>query len=222
MTDSAMTDSAMTDSAMTGVVVCDDHGIVRSGIRRVLEETEDLELLASVATGHDLLAAIAEFHPDLAVVDIRLSDGSGLDLLDPIGKLSSATRVVMLSMYGARGYVEQARARGARGYLTKECLEDDLIIALRRVMREDCFVSFRQQPGAPGAAGSASAVDVLSSREVEVLNLLVLGMTNPEIAEQLCVSPRTVESHRAGVQRKLGVRTRAELARVARESGLMD
>jgi len=211
---------------MVGVVVCDDHGIVRSGIRRILEETDDLELLASASTGDELLAAVTRFQPDLAVVDIRLSDCSGLDLLAPIGKLSPATRVVMLSMYGARGYVEKARLGGARGYVTKECLEDELILALRRVMDTDGFVSFRQpevqRAGRRTGAESPSAVDGLSAREAEVLNLLVLGLTNPEIAERLCVSPRTVESHRAGVQRKLGVRTRAELARVARESGLVE
>lgn len=207
---------------MVGVVVCDDHGIVRSGIRRILEETDDLELLASASTGDELLAAVTRFQPDLAVVDIRLSDCSGLDLLAPIGKLSPSTRVVMLSMYGARGYVEKARLGGARGYVTKECLEDELILALRRVMDSDGFVSFRQPEGQDSGRDRPSAVDGLSSREAEVLNLLVQGLTNPEIAERLCVSPRTVESHRAGVQRKLGVRTRAELARVAREAGLVE
>jgi DNA-binding NarL/FixJ family response regulator len=207
---------------MVGVVVCDDHGIVRSGIRRILEETDDLELLASASTGDELLAAVTRFKPDLAVIDIRLSDRSGLDLLAPIGRLSPATRVVMLSMYGARGYVEKARLGGARGYVTKECLEDELILALRRVMDTDGFVSFRQPDGEPAGRQRGSPVDGLSAREAEVLNLLVLGLTNPEIADRLCVSPRTVESHRAGVQRKLGVRTRAELARVAREAGLVE
>ncbi len=206
---------------MVGVVVCDDHGIIRSGIRRILEETHDLELLASASTGDELLAAVKEFQPVLAVIDIGLPNCSGLDLLAPIAKLSPATRVVMLSTYGARGYVEKARLGGARGYITKECLEDELILALRRVLEADEFVSFRQDSEAEGRP-RPSAVDGLSPREIEVLNLLVLGLTNPEIAERLCVSPRTVESHRAGVQRKLGVRTRAELARVAHEAGLVE
>lgn len=207
---------------MVGVVVCDDHGIIRSGIRRILEETDDLELLASAATGDELLAAVKQFQPALAVIDIGLPDCNGLDLLAPIGKLSPATRVVMLSTYGARGYVEKARLGGARGYITKECLEDELILALRRVLEADEFVSFRQSAGEAEGRPRPSAVDGLSPREIEVLNLLVLGLTNPEIAERLCVSPRTVESHRAGVQRKLGVRTRAELARVAHEAGLIE
>jgi DNA-binding NarL/FixJ family response regulator len=207
---------------MVGVVVCDDHGIVRSGIRRILEETDDLELLAAASTGSELLAAVREFRPALAVIDIGLPDCNGLDLLAPIAKASPVTRVVMLSTYGARGYVEKARLGGARGYITKECLEDELILALRRVLDADEFVSFRQPDSEAEGRARPSAIDGLSPREIEVLNLLVLGLTNPEIAERLCVSPRTVESHRAGVQRKLGVRTRAELARVAHEAGLVE
>ncbi len=205
-----------------GVVVCDDHGIVRSGIRRMLEETDDLQLLASASTGSELLAAVKQFQPALAVIDIGLPDCSGLDLLGPIGKASPTTRVVMLSTYGARGYIEKARLGGARGYITKECLEDDLIQALRKVLAADEFVAFPQPTGQAEGRDRPSAIDGLSPREVEVLNLLVLGLTNPEIAERLSVSPRTVESHRAGVQRKLGVRTRAELARVAHEAGLVE
>jgi DNA-binding NarL/FixJ family response regulator len=206
---------------MIGVVVCDDHGIVRSGIRRIIDETEDLELLAAAASGVELLSAIRQFRPDIAVLDIRLAEGSGLDLLDEVLHTSPSTRVVMLSMYGAKGYVEKSRALGARGYLTKECLDEELIGTLRRVMAEDGFVSpHAASTRRTGNPGRRNAVDELSAREAEVLTLLVEGFTNPEIAERLCVSPRTVESHRAGVQRKLGVRTRAELAQVAREAGL--
>lgn len=208
---------------MIGVVVCDDHGIVRSGIRRILDETDDLQLLDAVATGAELLSAVTRFRPDLVVLDIRLGNGSGLDLLASVGRISPTTRVVMLSMYSAKGYVEKARAAGARGYLTKECLDEELIGALRRVMTEDGFISSRALSNRQaGGTARRSAVDELSAREAEVLGLLVEGFTNPEIADRLCVSPRTVESHRAGVQRKLGVRTRAELARVAREAGLGD
>lgn len=207
---------------MVGVVVCDDHGIVRSGIRRILEETEDLELVAAASTGSELLDAVKRFQPALAVIDIGLPDCSGLDLLGPIAKASPGTRVVMLSTYGARGYVEKARLGGARGYITKECLEDELILALRKVLDADEFVAFGQPDRTVEGRPRPAGVDGLSPREIEVLNLLVQGLTNPEIAERLSVSPRTVESHRAGVQRKLGVRTRAELARVAHEAGLVD
>jgi len=200
-------------------VVCDDHGIIRSGVGRMLAEAGDLTLLASTSTCSQLLTEIRAHRPGLALLDIRLSDGSGLDLLGPISRISPSTRVVMLSMFGARAYIERARSRGARGYLTKDCLEDELIAALRKVLTGDEFVCPHLRPADP--AEPDHPMDALTAREVDVLELLVLGLTNAEIAERLVVSPRTVESHRAVVQRKLGMRTRAELARFARDAGLV-
>lgn len=204
---------------MIGVVVCDDHGIVRSGIRRIFASTDDLVLLDSVATGKELLIAVAEHRPDVAIVDIRLPDCSGLDLVSPVAAVCPETRVVVLSMYGARGYVEKARAVGARGYVTKECLEDELTAAVRHVMTDQGFVA-GCSPGRSPSESWSGCVGDLSAREREVLVLLALGMTNAEIADQLFLSCRTVESHRASLQRKVGLRSRAELARVARDAGL--
>jgi DNA-binding NarL/FixJ family response regulator len=208
---------------MIDVVVCDDHGIIRSGIRRLLQGTPDLHLVASAPTGDLLLSAIEEFRPPLAVLDIRLSDCSGLDLLGKIARISPETRVVMLSMYGARGYIEKAKANGARGYITKECLDEELVAVLRAVARGEGFVTFRSEATqGPRTDTPTANVDVLSSRELEVLKLIASGLTNAEVADELRVSPRTVESHRASIQRKLMVRTRAELAQLARDAGLMD
>ncbi len=209
---------------MISVAVCDDHGIIRSGIQRILEATNDFQLVASAPTGEALLRTLRDFTPDLVVLDIRLSDCSGLDLLEQIAAIAPKTRVVMLSMYGARGYVEKAKSLGAHGYITKECLDDDLVWVLRAVMKGDGFVSLRSgDSGAPSSGKSgADNIDSLSSRELEVMKLIANGLTNTEIAGVLSVSPRTVESHRASIQRKLLIRTRAELAQVAREACLLD
>ena len=130
----------------------------------------------------------------------------------------------MLSMYGAKGYIDKAKARGARAYITKECLDEELVTVLQAVMRNEGFISF--PPAAPNAGGHEKPVetniDALSSRELEVMRFIASGLTNTEIGEKLSVSPRTVESHRASIQRKLMVRTRAELARIARDAGLLD
>ncbi|ABH00314.1 MULTISPECIES: response regulator [Rhodococcus] len=209
---------------MISVVVCDDHGIIRSGIRRILETTTDFHLVASAPTGELLLQAVRDFAPELVVLDIRLTDCNGLDLLEQISAISPETRVVMLSMYGAKGYVEKAKTRGARGYITKECLDEELVSVLYAVMKDEGFVSFRAdttEPGGPESLLEAN-IDSLSSRELDVLKMIASGLTNTEIAEELTVSPRTVESHRASIQRKLLIRTRAELARVARDAGLLD
>lgn len=204
---------------MISVVVCDDHGIVRSGIARILEKTADFELVAAAPTGELLLLAVRDSKPDLVVLDIRLADGSGLDLLKQILTIAPGTRVVMLSMYSAKGYIEKARTHGARGYITKECLDEELVSVLQTVMAEDGFVTFRP----PETEKRLKAdIDSLSSRELEVMVLIASGLTNAEIADQLTVSPRTVESHRASIQRKLRIRTRAELAIVARDADLLD
>lgn len=204
---------------MISVVVCDDHGIIRSGIARILEKTDDFELVSAAPTGELLLQAVRDFTPDLVVLDIRLSDCSGLDLLKQVLAIAPDVRVVMLSMYSARGYIEKAKAEGARGYITKECLDEELVSVLQAVMTEDGFISFRS---AEPEKRLEVDIDLLSSRELEVMVLIASGLTNAEIADRLTVSPRTVESHRASIQRKLLIRTRAELALVARNAFLLE
>ena len=204
------------------VVVCDDHGIIRSGIARILERTADFELVAEAPTGELLLQTLRSVKPDLVVLDIGLPDCNGLDLMARVLADTPETRVVILSMYSAKGYIEKAKTRGARGYITKECLDAELLSVLQAVMRgDDQFVSFRSSSAGPETHTKAN-INALSSRELEVLGLIAAGLTNSEIADELTVSPRTVESHRASIQRKLSIRTRAELARVARAAGLLD
>jgi DNA-binding NarL/FixJ family response regulator len=186
---------------------------------RMLADTDDLTLLAAASTGDELLAAVRAHRPALVLLDVRLADISGLDLVGPVTRLSPSTGVVMLSMFGANAYIDKARSLGARGYLTKDCLEHELIGALRHVVNGSDFVSPRPRLG--HRLERVDALDSLTARELEVLELLAAGLTNTEIGERLVVSPRTVESHRAAVQRKLGVRTRAELARFARDAGLL-
>ncbi|RHW23629.1 DNA-binding response regulator [Nocardioides immobilis] len=204
---------------MISVVVCDDHGIIRSGIARILEKTDDFELVSAAPTGELLLEAVRDFTPDLVVLDIRLSDCSGLDLLKQVLAIAPGVRVVMLSMYSAKGYIEKAKAEGARGYITKECLDEELVSVLHAVMTEEGFISFRS---AEPEKRLDVDIDLLSSRELEVMVLIASGLTNAEIADRLTVSPRTVESHRASIQRKLLIRTRAELALVARNAFLLE
>jgi DNA-binding NarL/FixJ family response regulator len=204
---------------MTSVVACDDHGIIRSGIARILEKTADFELVAAAPTGELLLQAVRDLRPDLVVLDIRLTDCSGLDLLKQVLTIAPHTRVIMLSMYSAKGYIDKARTQGARGYITKDCLGEELVSVLQAVTTEGGFVSFRSRE--PEKRLEAD-IDSLSSRELEVLVLIASGLTNAEIADQLIVSPRTVESHRASIQRKLWIHTRAELAQVARDACLLD
>jgi DNA-binding NarL/FixJ family response regulator len=205
---------------MITIVTCDDHRIVAAGIRRILAETTDLVLQASVLTAADLLTAVKELRPAVAVVDIDLPDGNGLELPGRIREASPTTKTVIFSMYSGRAYVQKARANGASAYLTKACLDEELTATIRAVAHNDGFVSSSQQAGEVPADAPIKSLDVLSARELEVLKLLSQGLTNSEIATSLFVSPRTVEGHRASIQRKLGLRTRAELARAAHAAGI--
>jgi DNA-binding NarL/FixJ family response regulator len=208
---------------MISVAVCDDHALIRYGIQRILEGTTEFELVAASATAEALMAALPDLRPDLLVLDIRLTDGSGLDLLERIAATVPGTRVVMLTMYGAKGYIETARLRGARGYITKECLDEELVSVLRAVMDDEGFVSLRtEEPVASSSERRRPEIDLLSARELEVMKLIAAGLTTAEVAAKLAVSPRTAESHRASIQRKLQIRTRAELARIALDEGLLD
>jgi DNA-binding NarL/FixJ family response regulator len=184
----------------------------------------EVQLMVSASTGELLLQTLQDIKPDLVVLDIRLADCSRLDLLQQVSIVAPEARVVMLSMCGAEGYVDKAKSRGAWGYITKECLNEELVSVLHAVMSDEGFISFaaaRRKTARHRKAVEAN-IDALTSRELEVMKLIASGLTNTEIGEELTVSPRTVESHRASIQRKLLVRTRAELARVARDAGLLD
>lgn len=204
---------------MISIVTCDDHRIVAAGIRRILAETPDLVLEGSVVTAADLLTMVKELRPSVAVVDIDLPDGSGLELPAQIAGASPTTKTIIFSMYSGRAYVQKAKANGASAYLTKACLDEELIATIREVVAGADFVSL-QHGGELPADAPVTSLDALSARELEVLKLLTRGLTNSEIAAELIVSPRTVEGHRASIQRKLGLRTRAELARAAHAAGI--
>lgn len=204
---------------MISIVTCDDHRIVAAGIRRILAETPDLVLQGSVVTAAELLAMVKELRPSVAVVDIDLPDGSGLELPARIAEASPTTKTIIFSMYSGRAYVQKAKANGASAYLTKACLDEELIATIRAVVDSADFVSLAHEGEVP-AETPITSLDPLSARELEVLKLLTRGLTNSEIATELFVSPRTVEGHRASIQRKLGLRTRAELARAAHAAGI--
>lgn len=203
---------------MIRVVCCDDHGIVASGLERVLSATDDLALEAAYTSGDALLAGVQLLRPDVALVDVDLPEESGLDLPAQIAQLSPSTRTIIFTMYSAYGYVRKARQNGAHGFLPKACPDDVIVQAVRDVAAGRSFVTIVEEPTA--AAGSDRTLAQLSERELDVLRLLMLGLTNAEIATDLVVSPRTIENHRASIQRKLNVRTRAELSRAARAAGL--
>lgn len=213
-------------SKPTRVALCDDHTLVRTGLRRILEAEADLEVVGEAGTAAEALRLVRTAQPEVLVLDVGLPDGNGLDVCAAVLRTAAGTRVLMLTVHDDAAYLRQAFAAGASGYLAKHAADSELVGAVRAVAAGEKYV----QP-ALGAALLAPGVSqaplsgpggVLSEREVDVLRLIALGLTNGEIADTLYVSVRTVETHRAHVQQKLDVRGRADLVAFAREHGLLD
>lgn len=208
------------------VALCDDHAVVRSGLRRILNEQGDIEVVGEAGNADDAVALAVEARPDVFVMDLGLPGTGGIEATRQVRAASPHTRVLVLTVHDDVAYLRRAFEAGATGYLVKDAADVELVLAVRHVSQGDEYVhpglgAALLGPGqnAPRASGPGGE---LSDRELEVLRLVALGYTNAEIAAELYVSVRTVETHRAHLQQKLGIRARADLVRYAREVGLLD
>ncbi len=202
------------------VLLCDDHALVRSGLRRLLECEGDIEVVGEAADAEEAVAQVGAHKPDVLLLDIVLPGRSGLEAIQDLDAASPETRILILSMQDDPSYVRRAFEAGAHGYLLKDAADSDLVQAVHEVAGGHRYV--HPTLGARLAAGQGAAgpsTEELSAREHEVLRLLALGHTNQEIAKMLFISVRTAETHRARIMQKLGLATRAEIVRYALESG---
>jgi DNA-binding NarL/FixJ family response regulator len=206
------------------VLVADDHTVVRQGIRHVLEEERDFAVVAEAATGAEALAAAERHRPDVVVLDISMPGESGLAVAARLRELLPATRVLILSMHDNTEYVVESVRSGADGYLLKDSAATELRSAVRAVHRGESWFSpaiASRLSAALRGGGAPGALDQLTAREREVLVGVARGYTNKEIAAELGISHRTVETHRESLMRKLGIRTVAGLTKLALEQGLI-
>ncbi len=207
---------------MLRVLIADDHGIVRSGVRMLIDRQADMEVVAEAEDGVDAVSqAIAE-RPDVAVLDVAMPRMTGIQAAREIKAQSPATNVLLLSMHDDERYMYDALQAGASGYVLKRAADADLVDAVRAVADGRPFVS----PHAEGADKWMSAAegprDPLTPRELDVVKLIAEAYTNKQIAEILHLSEKTVESHRANVLNKLGMRDRVEIVRYAIRRGLIE
>ena len=213
---------------MTGLIrvaLCDDHAVVRSGLRRIVDDEPDLEVVGEAGTAEEAVVVARAERPDVFVMDLGLPGTSGIDATRRIAEASPATAILVLTVHDDIAYLRKAFDAGARGYLVKDAADVELVLAIRQVAAGEEYVHPRLGAAllSPSTAGHlVGPGGELSERELEVLRLVALGNTNAEIATELYVSVRTVETHRAHVQQKLGIKARAELVRYARENGLLD
>jgi DNA-binding NarL/FixJ family response regulator len=207
------------------ILVADDHGIVRSGIRLLLERQADIEVVAEAADGVEAVEQALTCRPDLCILDVGMPRMTGLQAARAIRAHMPDVRVLMLSMHDDEHYLFEALKAGASGYVLKREADQDLVGAVRAVGRGDAFLtnaaerSIIRQWMADGARGP---VVPLTPREEEVVKLIAEAHTNAQIAAILHLSEKTVESHRANVLRKLGMRDRVELVRYAIRRGLVE
>jgi two-component system response regulator NreC len=207
------------------ILIVDDHAVVRSGLRLLLDAEKDFETVAEAGTARDAVFEARKHKPDVILMDVVLPDRSGIEATHDVLKEAPEARVLVLSMQDDPSYVREAFSAGASGYVLKEAADAELVTALRQVASGEPYV--HPALGARMAAAEAEAVaraeaDPLSDREREVLRLLALGHTNQEIAQMLFISVRTAETHRAHIMQKLRLTTRAELVRYALAQGLLE
>ncbi len=203
------------------VMLVDDHAVVRAGIRMLLESQADVTVVAEASSAEDALAVVLDRDPDVIVTDLSMEGIRGAAVVEAFADRFPGSLILVLSMVDSPADVRRALEAGAKGYMLKGAAATELPDAISRILNGESYV----QPAlgallagvGPRATTYADPVAALTEREREVLSLLAIGHTNPEIATLLYLSPRTVESHRSNIQRKLGVRSRADLVRAAAE-----
>jgi len=214
------TDDTTSSTEPISIVLADDHQVVRSGLRMLLDNEADFEVVAEASDVDEARRHMRGHHPKVLVLDLNMPGGSSLEAIPTMREESPDTQIVVLTMQQEPAFAREALGAGALGYVLKEAADDELVQAVRRAAVGECYlnptlgarIASEPPPGPP---------DDLSEREVDVLRLIALGHTNAEIAEQLYLSVRTVETHRSHIQQKLRLSTRAELVGYALDRGLI-
>ncbi len=204
----------------TRIVLADDHAVVRSALRLLLDAEADLEVVAEAGDVETTIRYVRGHKPQVCVLDLNMPEGRSLDSVPELLGASPETGVVVLTMETDPIYAREALRAGVLGYVLKEAVEEELVSAVRLAAEGKNYL--QPELGAKLAGDPEQLIDGLSERERDVLRLIALGHTNTEVAEHLYLSVRTVESHRAHIQEKLRLNKRSELVRYALSRGMLD
>lgn len=212
---------------MTAIVLADDHHLVRQALRTLLAAEPDFQVVGEAGDGLEATQVVERLKPDVLVVDLFMPGLGGLEVTREVVRRSPQTRVVILSMYSNEAYVLEAFRNGASGYVLKDSTSADLVQAVRDAVAGRRYLSPPLSQRAIDAyaerskEAAADAYETLTTREREVLHLAAEGYSNPEIAARLSISPRTAETHRANLMRKLGLHSQTDLVRYAIRRGIL-
>jgi len=211
---------------MINVLLADDHSIVRAGLRRIVEESGDMTVVAEASNGKEAIRLVREQHPDVAVIDISMPEVGGLEVIHRLRPEYPELPILILTMHEEQQYAVRVIEAGAMGYITKKSAPEQLVKAIRKVYAGARFLTeeaaeYLALHIAKGKTGQ-SPLDLLSARELQVLRRLALGHTNREIAEAYSISIKTVDTYRLRLLKKLQLRNNAELSRFAIQNRLIE
>lgn len=216
---------------LRSIVIIEDHPLFREGIKTILDRDARYRVVGEAGTGREGRRMVAEFGPDLVLLDLSLPDIRGLNLLDDLLKAAPDTAVLIISMHSKLDHIVKSFQCGAMGYIVKESAADTLLAAIETVLQGDYYMDtsvskkvVRKLANIPDRTSIAarSGYEVLTPREQEVLGLLAEGMTSAQVAERLYISQKTADNHRANIMRKLGLHNTVELVRYAAKIGIID
>ena len=212
---------------MTRILIADDHAIVRAGLRALIHAEPGLNLVGEAAGGYEAIDLVEKNRPDVLVLDLSMPDLDGISVTRNLKQQYPDLLILILTLHEDEALLKEAIKAGASGYILKRAAEAELISAIQTIQRGDLYVDpsmVRVLLGEPQHVTTQSSIsaEVLTPREIEILRLIVEGYTNRQIGEQLSISVRTVEGHRANVSAKLGLHSRVELVRYARKHGLIE
>ncbi len=218
----------MSDRKPIRVLIADDHAVLRAGLRLLLNNQGDMVTIGEASTARETLERAADLQPDVILLDITMPDTSGLNILRLLHERAPAARVLVLTMHADEDYLREALRLGAAGYVVKSAADQELLAAIRAVMRGDVYIhpsmmrTLLENLLPAHHLLSHDPWDDLSEREQQVIRRVAQGYTNREIAEQLQLSVKTVETYRARAMEKLGLKTRAQLVQYVARRGLLN
>lgn len=210
------------------ILLADDHAILRSGLRLLLTSQNEFDVVGEASSGIETLSLAEQLQPDLILLDLSMPALGGLDALPALRKLVPAARILILTMHDDPQYLRQALKNGASGYVLKKAADSELLSAMRAVLHGEVYVHpsmmriLLEDMLPESQSANEDLWSSLSEREREVLKMVALGHTSAEIAEQLNLSAKTIETYRARGMEKLGLRTRAALVKFALQNGLIN